>query len=183
MESIIQLIIDCNGSINNIAGVDIVRKTSSNTTTNAELCTMINQIMGNKLTQKINLHPLCKGNISAMYPSFNACLDASTDVPHTENDQGFTMIVVPEQHSVNRPFFEFQLSNLILQTYMSNRIIIYFNARLLAHHRILNRQKHKQTRSEFWNIGCYANRKFEQHSYTLMVRIFEDVLNLLEQYL
>ena len=179
LDQVTTLIIHCNRSLS--LGTDIVRSSAQNTINNAELAQTINSILGENIQQTINLRPLSTNAESAVFPSVNVCVNASTSVFHTENDQGYTMIAVPYQVTTSEASFLFRISNkIILSAKMKPGVSILFNARLLSHRQNLNKQP---PHINFWNIGCYANRRFNQHTYSLFRRQFSKVITGIHQYL
>jgi hypothetical protein len=181
MDSIKHFILQCNNEIDNASGTSLVKQSATNTRKNLDLGMMLNALTKPHNGRPISLFPLSLSGASLTFPSINVCLNASTDIFHTENDQGYTLIASPYQISQADASFVFQLSSKVhMRTRLRGGTIILFNARLVTHRQEL---VECDLSGPFWNVGCYANRRFDQHTFSLLRRQFDLVLCNLDKYI
>ena len=124
----------------------------------------------------VQLSPLCHKSKSLNITALNICVNASTKKYHTEDDQTYTLIIKPHQEecSSKRGAFMYKVNNQRkLWTSMNEPIATLFNARFTVHRQKLT---HRDQHSLFWNIGCYSNRRFDQHTCALLRKEFHKVL-------
>ena len=181
MNKIVEYIVSCNNQINKICNKNLVESSATITAKNCTIGAMLHTTMQALSELQTDLTPLSHDGVSAVFPSVNVCCNASTKIYHTENDQGYTLIAAPYQMSQARASFLFFLSNdSTIQVTLRNNSILLFNARLVTH-----RQETVvcELSGPFWNIGCYANRKFEHHTKKMLRRKYELVLGQLEKHI
>lgn len=129
---------------------------------------------------EVQLPPLCHESKSLNITALNICVNASTKKYHTEDDQTYTLIIKPHQEcSSKRGAFMYKVNNQRkLWTSMNEPIATLFNARLTVHRQKLT---HRNRHSLFWNIGCYSNRRFDQHTCALLRKEFHKILGDLDK--
>lgn len=149
-------------SLDSQAQFNIVEQGSSSTLKNRECVTVLNKLTS-PFRDPIDLSPCYNYGI---YPSMNVNVNAGTRKFHIENDQGYTLIVSLFQSIDEHAVFCFKLNpHCILSVPLTGGVNILFNARLLTHRQ--NNTSVKNAKGpHFWNIGCYANRRYNNHTFT-----------------
>jgi len=163
LSSVEHLILSSIGSLNERAHFNLVEHASRTTTQNRDYADMINQLTGIINRSPIVLDALASG--TALFPSCNVCINAGTRIFHTEIDQGYTLIMAPYQSLTKQPRFCFKVCpQAILKVPLTNGKNVLFNARLFTH-RQDNTGVNNLRLIKFWNVGCYANRKYDNHTH------------------
>ena len=118
---------------------------------------------------------------SVFLPSLNVYFNAGTDEFHTENDQCYTLFASPYQNAEVCASFPFAISkSRNIRIRLGSGMMILFNARLLTHRQSIDSCN---ACDQFWNIRYYANRRFDNHTYTLLQWHFHSVLSDLHIYI
>ena len=158
------------------AGYEMVHAGSESTLQNRKHCTMLNRLLQSLGSDNIDLTPFYQ---SGIYPSMNINVNAGTGIYHTENDQGYTLIASLFQLIDYHATFHFKINpKCILHIPLTGGVNLLFNARLLTH-----RQDNTQVKNKngcFWNIGCYANRRYNTHTFATFRRKLSFVLDNLD---
>jgi hypothetical protein len=167
---------EANKALYEVSGVDIVGHCSKSTTESMIHSSILKDLMDVGLDRdSIELSPLMVDGKSAIFPSVNINVNAGTNSFHTENDQGYTLIAVPKQDSTRRAGFLFSLKgNTRIEVRLIDGISVLFNARLLTHRQQIDAEN--GTVGNFWNIGCYSNRKYNNYSFSRLGRDLNSLL-------
>ena len=106
------------------------------------------------------------------------CENAHTLQFHTERDCAYTMILSPIcDYSLNKQHnyvFEFQLNinNNILQIHLEKGTVLYYNGYGINHRQVPLKCDSKDV--EFWNLSCYANKRFFSNVMASLKRLIPD---------
>ena len=147
------------------ASFDIVEEGSSSTLLNIQYVNEVNEMIHRIYDDRpglIKLSSLKQGENNLYYPSATINVNASTNVFHTENDQGYTLIISLFQKAFIETNFLFRINSkckVFIPMNYGNSLL--FNARLLTHKQQCNNRKGQY----HWNLGCYANRRMNQMLY------------------
>ena len=106
--------------------------------------------------------------------SSQLCVDAQTQILHTENDCTYTMIVTPRQENVDNDYeFIFQLNEFkSIGITMHNNTNFIFTGLFLTHKQVCNR-KNKSNDTEkkaFFNLASYGNARLFNHFKQSLIR-------------
>ena len=155
--------------LGNDAGFDIVSKSCALTMATQQLGKAVNNLLRKIGEEEVDLSSLQHKGESLHFVSVNVCANAETEVLHTENDQGHTLIHSPHGNATTRRGkFIFQMkacSQLVIP--LQEGVTVLFNARLLTHRQRIDKDlgAHHEDADPFWNLGCYSNRRFDNNAF------------------
>ena len=105
-------------------------------------------------------------------PHVAACNKAFTRLFHSEQDFGYTFIVVPKQSFLTGNYhFCIKLNEMTITLQLKENIQIIFNAYLMTHRQICTNMQQRES-SNFLNVFALSNKKLFRH-----IKIWKEVIN------
>ena len=106
------------------------------------------------------------------------CVNATTEIFHTEKDVTYTLISIPgqvyENHELMRrkpSFFLFDFNaDTKIAIRMNQFVSFVFSGEMLTHRQHCSDNKSNVKLYPFFNIGCYGNEKLYHHLRKLFIR-------------
>ena len=163
-------------SLDKRAGFSLVHHTTTSYRRHLECAENLNQLLeqipSGRQASPIDISPLTIDGAALLYPSMVACIRARTLVFHTECDMGYTHILGLSRHDSPPGSFRFQIRpGKEIKAEMNRGTNVFYDARLLTHRQSLDVEE-----EEFWNIGCYANRRCDVNVFAVLRTAFDEVI-------